>query len=446
MSELWMGGALLGLLAACWGRIKDLAWRFVGLLIIRTKLEGDASVAILYHCWTKMKRSRTGDRRFGSIQEFVRPVKRHLVVGYEDIGVQSVVFWQGWRPLLASFDAGDSNKPALSCGVNLSFIRGMFNLEKLLIESIDALNEWRHKGNHSRFRVDKRYGMGSMRRRGFGEGKDKSPSYMAGEVGRERTNPDRRFLKWKRTELGADDGDGDPWGCLAFPKDIEVVMDEAKRWLASEKWYREKKIPWRRGFLLYGRPGTGKTSLVRALAQDMDLPVVCFDLASMSNEEFYSSWRQLMQDAPCVALLEDVDVVFQGRENRLGDEGGGLTFDCLLNCLSGIESADGVLVFVTTNRIEDLDQALGVSETGDSMGMSTRPGRIDRAVELGTLDEDCRRRIAERVLIDCQEDIDRLVEEGDGMTGAQFVDLCANLALGKYWEGSNHEAMDSARG
>ena len=274
MNELWMGGMLVGLLAAFWGRVKELTWRLVGLLIVRAKLESDTSTAVLYYCWSKLKRSKTGDKRFGSIQEFVRPAKRHLVVGFEDVGVQSVVFWQGWRPLLASFDPADSSKPALSSGVNISFVRGTFNLEQLLVESIDALNEWRHKGNHSRFRVDKKHGMGAVRRRGFGNDKPDSVKYGNGNECMERTNPDRRFLKWKRSELCADDGDGEPWGCLAFPKDIEVVVDEAKRWLASEKWYREKKIPWRRGFLLYGRPGTGKTSLVRAMSQDMDLPVM----------------------------------------------------------------------------------------------------------------------------------------------------------------------------
>ena len=163
----------------------------------------------------------------------------------------------------------------------------------------------------------------------------------------------------------------------------------------------------------------------------MTLPVYSYDLASFSNQEFENEWQRMMNSTPCIALLEDVDAVFDGRENCLGDEGGGLTFDCLLNCIGGIKDANGVLVFITTNRPECLDDALGKQD--DDRGVSTRPGRIDMVVELGVLDETCRRRLAERILADCPDRIDEFVALGDGDTGAQFVERCSKTALEHYW-------------
>ena len=95
-----------------------------------------------------------------------------------------------------------------------------------------------------------------------------------------------------------------------------------------------------------------------------------------------------------------------------------------------VEGADGVLLVVTTNHIEDIDSALGRPE---SDGRSTRPGRIDRAVHLSALDEDCRRRIALRILADCPHEVDAVVAAGNGDSGAKFQDRCAQIALAWHW-------------
>jgi hypothetical protein len=181
---------------------------------------------------------------------------------------------------------------------------------------------------------------------------------------------------------------------------------------------------------------TGKTSLVRAVAYDLDLPIYSFDLSTMSNEELIEKWKLMKTHTPCIALMEDIDAVFEGRKNRLGEYGGGLTFDCLLNCIGGIENCDGVMLVVTTNKIEDIDEALGIPRKDrDSNGtmISTRPGRIDRALELKELNEECRVKIAVRILKDYPEYISEVVKMGDGDTGAQFQERCTQIALERYW-------------
>ena len=73
--------------------------------------------------------------------------------------------------------------------------------------------------------------------------------------------------------------------------------------------------------------------MIRGIAEDIDLPVYVFDLATLFNNELRAYWREMLTNVPCIALIEDIDAIFKGRQNIAG---GHLTFDCLLNCLDGI--------------------------------------------------------------------------------------------------------------
>src|SRR4029079_19582641 len=157
---------------------------------------------------------------------------------------------------------------------------------------------------------------------------------------------------------------------LIFPDRIKGLINEIELWRNNRQWYLDKGIPWKRGWLLYGPPGTGKTALARAFAADLTMPIYVFNLAEMSNHELVKTWADMQVNVPCIALIEDIDNVFHGRENVArknnpmpfmfsapskegeGDKGGGggggglgmgpLTFDCLLNCLDGVERSDGI--------------------------------------------------------------------------------------------------------
>lgn len=162
----------------------------------------------------------------------------------------------------------------------------------------------------------------------------------------------------------------------SLPAEMVSVYAQIKNWVESESWYLEHHVPWRIGTLLTGKPGVGKSTFVFWLAQRHSLPVHVFDLATMSNGEFISAWRDASRQAPCIVLLEDFDGVFDGRTNLAGELGGGLTFDCLLNALCGASDAHGIALFVTSNHPEKLDDA-----------MRYRPGRIDIEKEVPGLDE-----------------------------------------------------------
>ena len=208
-------------------------------------------------------------------------------------------------------------------------------------------------------------------------------------------------------------------------------MEEARCWAASRAWYQQREIPWRRGWLLYGPPGTGKSAFTRAIGQDLNLPIYHFDLGSMDNREFMAAWNDALTNTPAIVLIEDIDGVFNGRKNVAVEEGG-LDFSTLLNAISGVQKSDGIFTIVTTNKIETVDEALGVIAPD---GMSSRPGRLDRVILMPVLSKAGRDKMAARILANEPQEVrDRLVAEGESDTGAKFQERCSRYALVSYWE------------
>lgn len=161
-----------------------------------------------------------------------------------------------------------------------------------------------------------------------------------------------------------------PYGTVVLTQGMaEHLLEDAREFLASADWYAERGIPWRRGYLLHGPPGTGKTSIVKALAGELGLDLAMVNLASDRLDDV--GLCALMASAPPRSLLlfEDIDAVFRGREAT--DAGKGLTFSGLLNAIDGVMAQEGHLLVMTTNHIEQLDPAL------------IRPGRIDWRGEIG---------------------------------------------------------------
>lgn len=149
----------------------------------------------------------------------------------------------------------------------------------------------------------------------------------------------------------------------------EALLEDARSFLAGEAWYSTRGIPWRRGYLLYGPPGTGKTSLIRALASELDLDLSIVNLASDRLDD--QQLCALLGTAPArsVLLFEDIDAVFRDRDAETA--GRGITFSGVLNAIDGVMSQEGHLLVMTTNHLDRLDPAL------------IRPGRIDRRQEIG---------------------------------------------------------------
>jgi hypothetical protein len=200
----------------------------------------------------------------------------------------------------------------------------------------------------------------------------------------------------------------------------QEVLAEVKKWLDSRDWFESRNIPWRRGILLHSKPGYGKSSLITEIAKELQLPLIIFDIATMDNREFVKNIESLPSE--CIVLFEDFERVFEGDKNiQKSNDFGGLTFDCLLNKLSGANPMRKVFVFITANDITKVDHAL------------IRPGRMDRVIELPPMSLEEKRKVANVILKDKPELIDKVLKEGEPLTNAEFENLCIQNALDIFW-------------
>lgn len=160
----------------------------------------------------------------------------------------------------------------------------------------------------------------------------------------------------------------------------EIIAD-AENFLKPEAQglYNARGVPYRRGYLLHGPPGTGKSSLALALAGHFNLTICVVSLSRAWND---ITLERLFLRLPlrCLVLLEDIDVVGVNRETRIKRKGSKdpeesesaqVTLSGLLNVLDGVAAQQGRIVLMTTNCLASLDEAL------------IRPGRVDKIFYLG---------------------------------------------------------------
>ncbi len=140
----------------------------------------------------------------------------------------------------------------------------------------------------------------------------------------------------------------------------EAIRDDAAAFFDSRDRYRRFNIPWKRGLMLLGPPGNGKTHMIQALVNDLKVP--CLYVKSLKarhgNEDrsICDVFEKARESAPCVLVMEDVDAMI---------DNGNRSF--FLNELDGFRKNEGLLTVATTNHPERLDPAI-----------VDRPSRFDR--------------------------------------------------------------------
>lgn len=188
------------------------------------------------------------------------------------------------------------------------------------------------------------------------------------------------------------------------------VARHASRLLASGQHLR-------RGVLLYGVPGTGKTHTVRYLLGKLSgVTVVVLSGRALGMISAACSVARALQ--PAVVVVEDIDLIAEERGRHLGQHP--LLFE-LLNEMDGLGSDIDVTFLLTTNRADLLEQAL-----------AARPGRVDHAAELPVPDADARARLLRlyqgRLELDLS-DPEAVIARTEGVTASFIKELLRRAAL-----------------
>lgn len=152
----------------------------------------------------------------------------------------------------------------------------------------------------------------------------------------------------------------------------ETLLADMTRFLAAEADYTRWGMPYHRGYLFHGVPGTGKTSTASALAAALGLDLYFISIGSLDNDQSLLECLNGVE-ARSMLLLEDIDVV-HGAKSR-DDTAGGVTLAGLLNALDGVPTPHGLLTVMTTNDRNVIDPAM------------LRPGRVDVEMEMLPLDD-----------------------------------------------------------
>lgn len=433
----WMlagGAAALTLVATGWSHVKNLYQQVAGRVVVKITVSGYQADAVLMYLKHHFTASRFGPRAYVGWKLFVRPRQRVQLVSMEIAPPSGRIYWQGWRPIWVAKSKdglGDLEEGLQAADydyqtISVTFARGVMDPDTFVSRATEFFNQQvRQYESTGGRRHSIRFIHGTAGNTATVTLKAKGGASCPTSGTDIRACLGHRPLDWKLSDFGADpEAKQSAMDRLALDRETLDLVQEAKRWRDTENWHRERGLPWRRGYLLHGAPGTGKTALARALAEDLDLPVFVFDLATLKNDELLKAWNQMLAEVPCMALMEDIDAVFDGRKNVAVNQGPALTFDCLLNCLDGVQRADGLMVMITTNHLDRIDPAIGQPD-----GIGTRPGRIDRVVSMGLLDDEGRRKVAERILDEWPEWIDDLCLAGRQDTPAQFQERCGRLAL-----------------
>lgn len=162
-------------------------------------------------------------------------------------------------------------------------------------------------------------------------------------------------------------------------KQVDALAKDLEIFLASEDVYARASQPWHRGYLFHGDPGTGKTSVARALANHFNISLYYLPLGDLDKDADLMNLVTNIEPKSML-LLEDVDV-FHAMTERT-DEEGGTTLAAMLNALDGVWTPHGLITVMTTNHRDQLDDAL------------IRAGRVDVDEEFTVLDKEQAQRLA----------------------------------------------------
>jgi hypothetical protein len=163
-------------------------------------------------------------------------------------------------------------------------------------------------------------------------------------------------------------------------KTLALLERNITRFIECRDRLHEMRLGIKKGLLFYGPPGTGKTHTIHYLASQMkDHTTLLITAEQVALLDEYMQLARFLQ--PAMVVIEDVDLIARARTSMRNPCEESL-LNRLLNEMDGLREDSKVLFVLTTNRPDQLEEAL-----------TSRPGRIDQAIEFALPDEECRRKL-----------------------------------------------------
>ena len=225
--------------------------------------------------------------------------------------------------------------------------------------------------------------------------------------------------------------------------EAKEALSEIVSFLHNPTKYTEigAKLP--KGALLVGPPGTGKTMLAQAVANEANVPFF-----SISGSEFVEMFvclgaakvrdlfKQANEKAPCIVFIDEIDTIGKKRDGSgfSGNDEREQTLNQLLSEMDGFDATKGVVILAATNRPESLDPAL------------LRPGRFDRRIPVELPDLKGREAIlkvhARKIKKDDDIDYVQVARATAGASGADLANMVNEAALRAVREGRNRMTQE----
>nr|CCC93719.1 putative Transitional endoplasmic reticulum ATPase [Trypanosoma congolense IL3000] len=233
-------------------------------------------------------------------------------------------------------------------------------------------------------------------------------------------DPIRREDEERLDDVGYDD----IGGCR---KQLAQIREMVELPIRHPELFKNIGIKPPRGILMYGPPGSGKTLIARAVANEtgaffflINGPEIMSKMAGESEGNLRKAFTEAEKNAPAIIFIDEVDSIAPKREKAQGEVEKRIVSQ-LLTLMDGLKSRSQVIVMAATNRPNVIDPAL------------RRFGRFDREIDIGVPDEIGRLEIlrihTKNMKLDSGVDVEKIAKDSHGYVGADLAQLCTEAAM-----------------